>query len=375
MSNLIKKILMTVTSILVLLVVTILGYVIYMSVQYYRIEDAHDLTGEIKNNTDRIVSLNENYKISTYNIGFGAYSRDFSFFMDRGEMLDGTKITGTGSRAKSKQTVLDNTNGAISIINHFAPDFMFFQEVDIKSTRSYQVNQKTMLENNFPEYGTIFASNFHSGYLFYPFIKPHGKVNSGIITFSKYKLSSSIRYKLPIDESFINKFVDLDRCYMVSRTKINDSDKELVLINIHMSAYDKGVYRQKQLELLKTVLQEEKKKGNYVIVGGDFNHDIASSLEKFKTMQKVPEWVYVINEEDLGEGYKFASSNLNPTCRSSDMKYVKGINYTVTVDGFIVSNNVEIVSVENVVEVNGEDVEFLYSDHNPVVFEFSLKNN
>ena len=49
---------------------------------------------------------------------------------------------------------------------------------------------------------------------------------------------------------------------------------KLILINSHMSAYDKGgKMRVKQLKLLNSVMESEYKKGNYVIVGGDFNRN------------------------------------------------------------------------------------------------------
>ncbi|MCR0381733.1 hypothetical protein MKC91_02965 [[Clostridium] innocuum] len=48
------------------------------------------------------------------------------------------------------------------------------------------------------------------------------------------------------------------------------------------------------------------------------------------------------------------------------MPYQKGVNYTVILDGFIVSDNVEAVA-ENM------DTDFAYSDHNPVKMTFTLK--
>lgn len=375
MFKIIKKILLSLAIVVSTLLIIVGGYVIYMSIQYYRIEDVKNITESIQNNQSELVALETEYTISTYNIGFGAYSRDYSFFMDTGETLDGKKLTGKSSRAKSKKAVLNNTNGSISLIEKINPDFMFFQEVDTSSTRSYKVNQLAMIKTAFPNYANIFASNFHSGYLFYPFLEPHGKVNSGIVTLTNKQITESIRYKLPIDESFINKFVDLDRCYLISRLELQQQERELVLINIHMSAYDEGgVYRKKQWELIKAVLTTEVEKGNYVILGGDFNHDIAGSINSFPTQQKIPDWVSIINEEDLPTGYQFATSNLAPTCRSAEIPYEQGVNYTVTVDGFIISDNIDIISVTNINTIDNEDVAFLYSDHNPVVLKFKLKN-
>ncbi|MFA6889836.1 MAG: endonuclease/exonuclease/phosphatase family protein [Bacilli bacterium] len=369
-----KWILISVLSLIGLLIIVVGGYIGYISIQYYRLPEELDLTDQIEANQSGAVVTETSYTISTFNIGFGAYTRDFSFFMDSGEMLDGEKIVGTGSKAASVDIVHTNTNGAIRVVSEYDPDFMFFQEVDIDATRSHHINQYKMLKDAFQQYGTSFAHNFHSAFLFYPIFDPHGATEAGIATFSKYEITSSVRYKLPIDESFPNKFFDLDRCFMISRVPVSGGH-ELVLINVHLSAYDEGgIIRQAQLVLLNSILEAEAALGHYVIVGGDFNHDIASSLNTFPTEQKIPEWVYVLESSQLPTGYSFASSNLNPTCRSTDMSYIPGVNYTVSVDGFIISSNISIVSVNNIVTLGTEDVNFLYSDHNCVVFEFKLND-
>ncbi|HKM29467.1 MAG TPA: endonuclease/exonuclease/phosphatase family protein [Bacilli bacterium] len=363
----------TLLSVFSAIILFVIGYVVKLSVEFYRIEDELDLTAEISNNLLNEVNVDTEYTIVTMNIGFGAYTKDFSFFMDSGVMLDGTAVSGTGSTAESKEIVLTNTNGAIGIVNSFNPDFAFFQEVDTAATRSYKVNQLEMIKAKFSDYASSFAYNFHSSYLLYPFDDPHGTVEAGIATLSKYQITQSMRYKLPIDESFPVKFFDLDRCFMVTRVPVA-GNKELVLINVHLSAYDKGgVYRQLQLEKLNEILKAEKTQGNYVIVGGDFNHDVADSLNTFPTEQFVPEWVYVFSVDKLATGYSFATSKDHPTCRSSDIPYQKDVSYTVVIDGFIISDNIEEISVENIVEVNTNDVSFVYSDHNAVVLKFKLK--
>lgn len=348
---------------LVLLIVG--GYVIYLVCQYYRIEDNKQL--DILNNTENVVQLDQTYTIGTYNIGFGAYTHDFSFFMDSGEMLDGTKVSGKGSKAKNKDTVISNTNGAINLIKDVNPDFMFFQEVDEKATRSHKVNQLDMLKKSFADYGTNFAYNFHSAYLFYPIFDPHGATDAGILTMSKYKMDNAYRRSFPIDNGFFARFFDLDRCFSITRLDIDGTDKELVLINLHMSAYDEGgLIRAEQLKLLNSVLQSERDKGNFVIAGGDFNHDIANSSEIFDTTQKKPEWVFSLENNQLTDGFVFAAAINAPTCRSTDMSYKKGENYTVVIDGFIISDNVVLEEVSNI------DNDFQYSDHNPATMRFKL---
>ena len=59
------------------------GYVLYMQHQYYRIPDHQKLT--IGNNQAATLTTGKVYTATTYNVGFGAYNHQFSFFMDAGE--------------------------------------------------------------------------------------------------------------------------------------------------------------------------------------------------------------------------------------------------------------------------------------------------
>jgi len=237
MKRIIKTALFIIISLITLIMLSAGGYVLYVADQYYRIEDNLNLNAE--NSKDLVMSSDGTYSVITYNIGFGAYNHEFSFFMDSGRMKDGTEVYGTMSKAENKEVVLNNTNGVISSVEPYNADFYLFQEVDTSSTRSYYVNQYEMLKGMSQDYSSVYAANFHSAYLLYPLNDFHGKVLSGILTLSKYKISNSVRRSFPVDPGFPNRFFDLDRCFSVTRLPL-DSGKELVLINLHMSAYDKG---------------------------------------------------------------------------------------------------------------------------------------
>ena len=347
-------------------IVLVGGYIGYVAKQYYRIED--NLALSCNNNQHAQVKTGREYTISTFNIGFGAYNHDFSFFMDSGEFFDGRQVTGKWSTAKDKQTVLTNTNGAISEIAKLNADFMFFQEVDEDGDRSHHVNQLEAITSSFDGFANVYAENFHTAKLLYPFNDPHGKTNAGIVTLSNKQVSKAVRRSFPVDESFPNKFFDLDRCFSITYLPVQDSNKYLCLVNVHASAYDEGgVIRKQQMKMLNDVLSIERQAGNYIVVGGDFNHDIANSHGAFETQMKKPNWVFEMTDSNLAHGFSFATAKNAPTCRSTDIAYAKGVNYTVVVDGFIVSDNVESISVQNV------DLDFKYSDHNPVVLKFRLK--
>lgn len=363
----ISIILKLILGILLLCLVCIAGYVIYMQANYYRIEDHAPL--EAENNQEKTLKLEEMYTAVTYNIGFGAYGPEYSFFMDTGEMQDGTLTAGKYGKAISKASVKANTKGAAGELEKLDADFMLLQEVDVDADRSYHINQKEELIERFSDYGNVFANNFHSAYLFYPFSDPHGAVEAGLLNFSRYKIAEAKRRSYPVDNSFVTKFTDLDRCFAVMRLPV-EGGKELALINSHMSAYDEGGrIRAQQLELLNSVMEEEYQAGNYVIVGGDFNHALGEAVaEGFPTEQKFPAWVSILTQEEMAEGVAIqqAENELDvPTCRGADLPYTKGVNFTTVVDGFLVSDNVK-ATAENI------DTDFGYSDHNPVLLRFEL---
>lgn len=351
------------------------GYVGYVAVQYYRIEDNFELQTE--NGRDKKAGLNDVFTVMTYNTGFGAYSPDYSFFMDTGVMDDGTEVVGKYAKGRDKADVKKNVDGQTDIIKNADADFYFLQEVDEKADRSYGINMKSVFSAAFENRSATYAENFHTANLFYPFNDPIGITDAGILTLSSYNIQSAVRRSFPLTDNFIDKLFDLDRCFAVHYLPLEGSDKFLVLINLHMSAYDRGgTVRAQQLEMLNGVLKEERAKGNYVVAGGDFNHCLIAdyfesdeqALSHFESRQQVPEWVKnsVLHNSELAEGFRIASDKDVATCRGADIPYEKGVNYTNTIDGFIVSDNVEVVAV------NTLNTEYAFSDHNPVVLKFAL---
>ncbi len=353
--------------ILAFLTLTLISYLLYLLFSYSRIENVTSL--EIENNQNGAVRTGSEYTILTYNIGFGAYTPEYSFFMDTGEMENGKETKGKYGKAIDKESVLTTTQGVIETLKQFDADFVFLQEVDKKASRTYKVNQVNMIRSDFSNYGSVFAVNFHSAFLFYPLLDPHGKTLAGLLTLSKYRIENATRISYPIATDF-SKFFDLDRCFSVIRIP-TENQKELVLINSHMSAYDKGgKIRAKQLEVIQDFLSKERNKGNYIILGGDFNHILGEELvDVFPSKQKTPSWISVLKDSDIPEGFSMLraeNATSVPTCRGADIPYEKGVNYTAVIDGFIISDNIE-ASAENI------DNDFRYSDHMPVRLSFVLK--
>ena len=364
-----KTILKIILGIILIVLFVVITYVLYVNFTYYRIKDNTILN--INNNQKETFEFNKEYKVLTYNVGFGAYDHDFSFFLDEAYTKDNKFISGKYAKAISKNNVINNTNKIIDILKENKSDVYLIQEIDKKANRSYFVNQVEELIKAFNGYSSVYTSNFHSAYLAYPLHDMIGKSESGLLTLSKYNFYSNIRRSYPVTNEFFKKFFDLDRAFSVHRTKLKNN-KELVIVNSHMSAYDKGGnIRKKQLEMLKFFMKEEKEKGNYVIIGGDFNHDYANSKTLYMGDKKIPEWVFDLSDKDLIEGYEFVvpvNKNLYGTCRGAESPYDKNKTYQVVVDGFIISSNIEAES-----EIINTD--YIASDHQPVVLKFKLKES
>lgn len=375
-----KKVIKITGIILLALVIVLAVYIIYLYASYHRIPDNQELqVEEISQNTEagNELTTEKNYSALTYNIGFGAYTPDFSFFMDGGK----------SSWAKSKDSVKETIKGAGELVASKDPDFALVQEIDLDATRSYHVNEYSILKENIPAYNCVFAQNYDSAFLFYPFTQPHGKSKAGLALFSKYPITGSMRRSFPISTSFM-KFFDLDRCYSISRVPV-DNGKELVIFELHMSAYgNSDAIREGQIRMLSEDMQKEYEAGNYVICGGDFNHDLKAVDTQSKASDAdnntqtdsedsaEPEsWAYPFPRSELPEHFSFCldqlsedeKNNLWNSARNADMEYVPGETYTVTLDGFIISDNVECTKYENV------NTGYSYSDHDPVYMEFQLK--
>ena len=356
----IKKIGIGAAALFSALILAVVIYLLYVIFSYSRLPDNVSLSVD-GGASEKHAEIGREYVAVSQNLGFGAYTADFTFFMDGGKE----------SRAESRESVIKCIGKGIDTVGALDPDFILFQEVDLDSTRSYHTNQYEMLRDGFGGYSSCYAKNYDSAYLMYPIFEPHGASKSSLATFSRFEITSSLRRSLPISTSF-SKFLDLDRCYSVSRVAV-ENGKELIIYNVHSSAYGgSDEIRNAQMTMLLEDMKSEYDKGYYIVCGGDFNHDFTGdSVEKLNG--EVPDeygWAQPFPEELIPDGFyrctDYKNGELMPTCRNCDIPYEKG-NFTLVVDGFIVSDNVECVEIENI------QTEFEYSDHMPVKLTFRLK--
>jgi len=291
-------------------------------------------------------------------MGYAGLDKEQDFFMDGG----------TQSRSKSKEQTKLNLEAIASVMKATGSSLFMLQEVDVNSSRSNGINEVSYLSNTFPHYSSVFGTNYKVTWVPVPVLDPMGSVHSGLLTLSQYASTSNVRYDLPGKESWPRQQFDLDRAFMESRFPVNNG-KELILINLHLSAFDKGgTICKQQLEYLSTYIEKENNKGNYLILGGDWNHSLPGTApDRFKTRQAWPEWLQKFPEDFKPDGFEWAVDAKVPSVRTLDVPYTEAVNFRAVIDGFLVSPNITIHKVQ------GHELSFEHSDHNPVTVDFILK--
>ena len=333
------------------------GFIIFASATTYHEKDVEtiDVSGSVQTHIDKSQTLD----ILSWNIGYGALDEKADFYMDGGKGVIG----------ESKENTVHNVITMRNKIKELDPDMFLIQEADINSKRSHYVNDPELFNVDFDgtKYDNSLAINFKAGFIPIPLGNPLGKVESGIATYAKYEMSSAKRIQLPIPFKWPIKLMNLKRCLLVSYLPIKDSDKSVVLVNLHLEAYDDGEGKAKQLKMLMDILKEESEKGNYVIAGGDFNQTFSNT--DYQKYPKMNDWVCPVIDVTEYPNFKFLMDDSVPTCRSLNKPYINSDRSThqyYMIDGFIISNNIQVNTLETI------DLGFKNSDHNPVAMNFNL---
>ena len=311
------------------------------------------------------LSKDDSIKVMIWNVGYGALGDNADFFMDGGSSV----MTADEARVNENMDVI------LQQLQTSDADIVMMQEVDRDSKRSRHIDETALIMSSMDEYCATFANNYKVAFVPFP-MPPLGKVDSGLLTLSKYEVSDSTRVSLPCPFSWPVRTANLKRCLMVDRIPVVDGEpgQELVIINLHLEAYDSGEGKIAQTQAMLDVMDEELDKGNYVIAGGDFNQ----TFSNVDTSQypSIGSWLPgSIDTKDFGSRWTLKMDSRVPTCRSLETP-MEGLTeeqlqpdqfqYYV-IDGFIVSKNVKIESFKTL------DLGFINSDHNPVVMKVTLE--
>lgn len=292
----------------------------------------------------------------TWNIGFCGMGKEMDFFYDGGQTM------------RNPQSVVEkNLAGVLRTISD-SLDFVLIQEIDSASKRSYHLNQIQALREDLPKHTGIFGKNYDVRFVPKPFLDPMGDVLGGILTMSKYYPQTATQYAYKSKYHFPDYLFYLDRCFTVARFPTSHQGKELVVINAHNSAYDpKGDLKAIELAQLKTVMLEEYAKGNYVVVGADWNQypPDYKGVGKYGKENQYPQ--ACVSKDFPDKGWQWVWDAQTPTNRHSGKPFHADSTHRSIIDFFLISPNVLPISVQ------GQDIGFDYSDHQPVRMKIKLQ--
>lgn len=272
------------------------------------------------------------FSIVTYNIGY----------------LSG--MTNNKAVEKPKSLFDNNLQTVIDETKKVNPDIIAFQEIDYDASRSYNVNQETAIADLGYSYRAR-TINWDERYLLFPYwpISMHfGKVVSGQSIISKYPLKEQQRIVLQrvADAPFYRDAFYLERLAQVLKVELNN--KEVVIINVHLEAFEKETRVNQFKEVLEIF---NKYKNNYpTILLGDFN---SRARDKSAIINKMFEM------ENIGNA---AFDKLNIENTFDTKAPFERIDYI-----FYTNNSIDYVSGK-VLNDYGQA-----SDHLPVFMEFKLK--
>ena len=121
------------------------------------------------------------------------------------------------------------------------------------------------------------------------------------------------------------------------------------MINAHLEAWDKGEIRKQELTSLRHLAEREYLKGNFVVIGGDWNSVLPGvRLDQFPSKDKPGAHTMKLPEDFFPKDWQWGIARSHPSSRRCNTPYRCGQNYVTIIDGFLVSPNVSIDSVATV---------------------------
>lgn len=349
-----RKALKIIGGVLLALIVLACGLVIWLTATEFKPSDVQDAAVTL--GQQETLRTGQSVRIMTFNTGYAGLDSTQDFFMDGGKNVN---------PAGGSEQVKKNMAAILEVIQRENAQFCLLQEVDQRSARTGKIDQTAYYQQH-TGMNAAYAVNYQCEFVPFPW-PPIGKVQSGLLTLTSCQPTQAQRHSLPVPFSWPVRVANLKRCLLVERIPVADSGHELVLINLHLEAYDDGAGKAAQTAQLLDFIRAEYEQGNYVIAGGDFNQTF-DGAQHFGGSWEGRWTPGVFSQDALPDGISLVYDAALPTCRSLDQAYTGDReNHTFyLIDGYIVTDNVQVDAVRTL------DLDFAASDHNPMVLEATL---
>ena len=325
------------------------AFVAYVGIVIYTNRMSTDVFIEPQGETAALTPLEGRViSVTTWNIGYGGLGAESDFYADGGKSFF----------PPSKKVVKKNVLGIVTELSGPRADAILMQETARASMMTRGVNVLGAVATALAGRDNAFSADWTTRFLPPPFHARHG-------LFTSVNASGVTReiVDLPLEPGRIMGL--WKRRYHMQVVRIPFVSGEWTLIDVHLSAFDDGAnVRLEQLRAVLDYAKSEYQKGHFVIIGGDWNYEFLKSSRPTTTEEKYLFWIHAFPYEELSEGWRAVADAKTPSVRTNERAYKRGENYTTTIDGFVISPNIEPL------EVAAKDLDFQFTDHQPVRARF-----
>lgn len=296
------------------------------------------------------------FTLLTWNVGYGGLGHDMDFFYDGGERVRAPR--------NRLEYFIQGISGLLQEMDSI--DFILLQEVDIHSRRSFYLDENHIFSTVLTGCCSLFTCNYDCLFVPLPLHDPMGRVKSGLLSLMKYKPECVSRYAFDINFPWPKRLFFLKRCFVPVRYRLLNG-KELIIINLHNSAYDlTGKLQKRELEQIGQFIHTEFLHGNYIVAGGDWNISPPGFDPLIVTTGDFTRSIPMEFPSEYYQGWVFAFDASVPSNRDVAHNYVRRETPTTVIDFFLVSPNITVKRVKTF------DQQFAFSDHHPVFLEIQL---
>jgi endonuclease/exonuclease/phosphatase family metal-dependent hydrolase len=294
-----------------------------------------------------VLAANDTLDILDWNLGYGGLGAGSDFIADGG----------THYFPPSRAAVRANIEGITNVLRQRADqaDVILIQEIAHGGPVNYWIDLKHHVDRALTGRHSVFFADFKTRLMPWPLAMTHGQA-----IYSNFTIAEADVVPLPAEDTSI---FGVKRRYasVLARIPISGAAHGWTIASVHLAAFDPdAAVRTRQLRELLAWAQAEYATGQHVVIGGDWNFQIAETAFPHTTEERFLFWLFPFPQDALPEGWRIAADARVPSVRTNHKPFIAGENYVTTIDGFIVSPN---VAVER---VNGLDLGFQHADHQPV---------
>jgi endonuclease/exonuclease/phosphatase family metal-dependent hydrolase len=281
-------------------------------------------------------------EVLSWNLGFGGLGEGAEFYPDGGRRFI----------PSSRRDVLRNARGIADYLAQAAADVLLLQEAARPSAVNHRVDLLAAVEQSLPGRWRAWSPDVT---LSFP------RISVGLAIFAAGPPRRVERLELPGERRQQRYHL------LVARFPLQGRSGELVLADLHLSAFDpKAGLRHRQLEAVTDFALAEYGRGNHVVLGGDWNLLLAETRFAHTTEERYLFWLHTLPDGFPPPGWRLAVDDQAPSVRTLERPYRPGENYTAVIDGFLASPNVTVL------EVRTGELGFRFSDHQPVAARLRL---